>query len=101
MTMMTGIVEAVATKEVKTKFGMKPTFSLKVNGTWVKCGFKNPGANVGDETQFDGESGTYGMEAKNVTITSKGSGAPAAVASSAPPRSVPDRKSTRLNSSHT
>ena len=49
MTMMTGIVEQVSTKDVNTKFGLKPTFSMKVNGTWIKCGFKTHGANVGDE----------------------------------------------------
>ena len=36
MTMMTGIVEAVSTKDVTTKFGTKPTYSIKINGGWVK-----------------------------------------------------------------
>ena len=40
--MMTGVVEATSTKEVNTKFGPKPTYSMKVNGNWVKCGFKDP-----------------------------------------------------------
>jgi hypothetical protein len=75
MTMMTGIVEAVSTKDVNTKFGSKPTFSLKVNGGWVKCGFKNPNASVGDEVEFDGNTGTYGLEAKAVVVLRKGAGA--------------------------
>jgi len=77
MTMMTGIVEQVSTKDVTTKFGLKPTFSLKVNGNWVKCGFKNPNAGVGDEVEFDGNTGTYGFETKAVAILRKGSGVPA------------------------
>lgn len=82
MTMMQGMVEQVSQKDVSTKFGVKPTFSLKVDGSWVKCGFKNPKANVGDEVQFDGESGAYGMEAKNVVVTAKGAGVPPVVAGS-------------------
>jgi hypothetical protein len=74
MTMMTGIVEAVSTKDVNTKFGLKPTFSMKVNGTWVKCGFKTHGASVGDEVEFDGNTGTYGMETKAVNVIRRGSG---------------------------
>lgn len=75
MTMMTGIVEQVSTKDVNTKFGLKPTFSMKVNGTWVKCGFKSHNANPGDEVEFDGNTGTYGMETKAVNIIRKGAGA--------------------------
>jgi hypothetical protein len=76
MTMMTGIVEAVSTKDVNTKFGLKPTFSMKVNGNWVKCGFKSHNASVGDEVEFDGNTGTYGMETKAVNIIRKGAAVP-------------------------
>jgi hypothetical protein len=72
MAMMTGIVEAISTKDVNTKFGLKPTFSLKVSGNWVKCGFKNPNAAAGDEVEFDGNTGTYGLETKAVNIIRKG-----------------------------
>lgn len=82
MAKITGIVEQVATKEVTTKFGVKPTFSFKINGMWVKTGFKNHNASAGDQVEFDGESGTYGMETKGVAIISKGTGvAPSAGAS--------------------
>ena len=74
--MITGIVEATGTKDVTTKFGVKPTFSLKVNGTWYKSGFKNPKADSGDEVSFEELEGTYGKEAKDVKVVSKGSGAP-------------------------
>jgi hypothetical protein len=82
--MQTGIVEAVSTKDVTTKFGTKPTYSIKVNGGWVKCGFKNHNANVGDEVEFDGNTGTYGVETKAVTVLRKGSGVALAVTSSTP-----------------
>ena len=75
MTMMTGIVEAVSTKDVTTKFGTKPTYSIKINGGWVKCGFKNHNANVGDEVEFDGNTGTYGLETKAVAVLRRGAGA--------------------------
>jgi hypothetical protein len=78
MAMMTGVVEAVSTKEVNTKFGAKPTYSMKVNGSWVKCGFKDPGVQAGFEVEFDGVTGTYGMETKAVNILKKVSAAPSA-----------------------
>ena len=83
--MITGIVEATGTKDVTTKFGVKPTYSLKVNGSWYKSGFKNPKADSGDEVQFEESEGTYGKEAKDVKVVSKGSGvAPTSTASSRP-----------------
>jgi hypothetical protein len=75
--MMTGTVESISTKDVNTKFGTKPTFSMKVNGTWIKCGFKDPGVQVGYEVEFDGISGTYGVETKSVNVLKKGGGTPA------------------------
>ena len=71
MTMMTGVVEAVSTKEVNTKFGAKMTYSMKVNNAWVKCGFKDPGVQVGYTVDFDGITGVYGVEAKAVNITNR------------------------------
>jgi len=78
--MMSGVVEAVSTKDVTTKFGTKPTYSFKVNGTWIKCGFKNPNVDVGYTVDFDGVTGTYGVETKAVNITSR---SPAPVAAPA------------------
>ena len=77
MSAMNGVVEQLATKDVTTKFGVKPTYSLKVDGNWVKHGFKKPPCNVGDTIEFDGEEGKYGVEAKNIIVTAKG--APGAV----------------------
>ena len=85
MVMMTGVVEDTSSKTVTTKFGIKPTYSFRVDGTWIKSGFKNPSVNVGDQVEFDGVSGSYGVETKAVVILSRGSGAWAAGASSATP----------------
>ena len=74
MATMNGVVEQLGTKDVTTKFGVKPTFSMKVSGTWVKCGFKNPKVNVGDTVEFEGETGTYGLEGTSIRVTAKGSG---------------------------
>jgi hypothetical protein len=82
MTMQTGIVEQVSTKEVNTKFGPKPTYSMKIAGTWIKCGFKDPGVQPGYDVEFDGVSGTYGVETKAVKILSR-SAATVTVTSSA------------------
>lgn len=76
MTIQTGIVEAVSTKEVNTKFGTKPTYSMKVAGTWIKCGFKDPGVRSGYEVEFDGVTGSYGEETKSVNILRKSGTAP-------------------------
>ena len=72
MSAINGVVEQLATKDVTTKFGVKPTYSLKVDGNWVKHGFKKPPCNVGDTIEFDGEEGKYGVEAKNIVVTAKG-----------------------------
>ncbi|CAB4217456.1 hypothetical protein UFOVP1590_49 [uncultured Caudovirales phage] len=74
MGMMTGVVEQISSKEVNTKWGAKPTYSFKVNGSWVSTSFKNSGVNVGDEVSFDGENTTYGLQTKSVSITAKGAG---------------------------
>lgn len=81
MSAMTGVVEAITTKDVTTRFGVKPTYSLKVDGYWLKHGFKKPSCNVGDTISFDGETGTYGLETKSVTVTAKGEPGAAPVAS--------------------
>jgi hypothetical protein len=90
MAMMNGVVEEVSTKDVTTKFGVKPTYSIKVGGKWVKCGFKNPNVDVGYTVDFDASSGTYGLETKAVNIIARGGAALGTVAGSTavpvPPR---------------
>ena len=90
MPMMSGVVESVTTKEVTTKFGTKPTYSIKVDGKWIRCGFKNPNVEAGYTVDFDAASGPYGLETKSVNVVSRSApvatavAAPVAVPSSAP-----------------
>ena len=54
-------VSAVASKEVKTKFGMKPTYSIKdADGVWYQAGFKNPDVKKGDSLEIEFESTKWG-----------------------------------------
>lgn len=85
MTMMSGVVEQVTTKDVSTKFGVKPTWAIRVNGQMVKCGFKNPNVEVGYQVDFDATASSYGLETKSVNIISKGSHGAAPAATSAVP----------------
>jgi hypothetical protein len=74
MSKMSGVVQELGMKEVNTKFGVKPTFSMKVNSTWVKCGFKSPMCSVGDTVEFEGTAGTYGLEGKEIKVMERGTG---------------------------
>lgn len=65
---MTGVVEQLGGKEVVTKFGPKPTFSFKVNGTWVSAGFKDPKVSVGDSISFEYEPDKYGNKLHDGSI---------------------------------
>ena len=84
MSTMNGVVEELSQKDVTTKFGVKPTYSMKVNGTWIKCAFKKPPCNVGDTVTFEGNSGTYGMEGKDIIVTLRGTGVIAPIPMAAP-----------------
>lgn len=77
---MSGVVESVTTKDVTTKFGVKPTWSIRVGGKWVKCGFKNPNVEAGYTVDFDAVAGTYGLETKAVNIISRTTAPTTAVA---------------------
>ncbi len=57
-----GVVESIGTKEVKTRYGMKPTYSAKIDGEWFKLGFSKPPFGKGDSISFNYEESTYGME---------------------------------------
>ena len=90
MSEVNGIVESIGTKEVKTRFGMKPTFSMKVDGEWYKLGFTKPKCDKGDEVSFSYVEGTYGREvdAKAIIVGAggaKGAPTPAGVV----PRAAP------------
>lgn len=65
-----GVVESIGTKEVKTRYGMKPTYSAKIDGEWFKLGFTKPPFGKGDSISFNYEESTYGneMDVKSITI---------------------------------
>ena len=80
---MSYIIENITSKDVNTKFGPKPAFSIMANGERFSYGFKKPTFAIGDEVDFQFTENTYG---KNVDLTSvrliaKGTGAPAPSAS--------------------
>lgn len=89
MSIMTGVVQEVSQKDVSTKFGTKPTYSFKMDGKWIKCGFKNPKVEVGYTVDFDATEGTYGIETKAVNIVSRSVPVGVSpVATSGPSRSI-------------
>ena len=63
--MQTGVVEAVSTKQVNTRFGEKTAYSVKIEGQWYGNGFKSPGVDKGQQVQFD-----YKMQGNYKNITS-------------------------------
>lgn len=71
--MITGTVEGQSKKEVKTKFGMKPTWSLKIDGEWYSCGFTDPRCSPGDVINFTFTEGRYGKEIDKGSIMKSGS----------------------------
>ena len=79
---MTYTIEDITQKEVNTKFGPKPAFTVMANGERFSYGFKKPTFKIGDTVDFQFTENTYG---KNVDLTSvrllaKGEGAPAPTA---------------------
>jgi len=51
MEIIRGVVEATSAKEVQTKFGVKPAYRIKVNGTWLDWGFKKLTVKKGDKVE--------------------------------------------------
>lgn len=62
ITIENGVIEQVASRDAKTKFGVKPVYSFKVAGEWYKAGFKKPTFVVGDTVSFEYNVTTYGNE---------------------------------------
>jgi len=71
-----GVVESIGTKEVKTRYGMKPTYSAKIDGEWFKLGFSKPPFGKGDSISFNYEESTYGMEMDVKSVTMAGAPSP-------------------------
>ena len=83
MANITGVVSAMSSKEVNTKWGMKPTYSFQVDGTWFKTGFKKGKMNKGDNIQFSYTEGAYGNDVDVGSITVVGADAPTSPAPAA------------------
>lgn len=64
---MSYIIENITNKEVNTKFGPKPAYTIVCGGERYSYGFKKPTFNIGDEVDFQFTENTYG---KNVDLTS-------------------------------
>jgi hypothetical protein len=79
---MTYIVENITQKEVNTKFGPKPAFSIMANGERYNYGFKKPTFKIGDTVDFQFTENTYGknVDLNSVKLLAKGEGAPAPTA---------------------
>jgi len=88
---MSYIIENITTKEVTTKFGPKPAYTIHAGGERFSYGFKKPTFAIGDEVDFQYTENTYG---KNVDLTSvqmlkKGAGGAAPSAPTAGPTKAP------------
>lgn len=77
---MSYIIENIITKEVTTKFGPKPAFTIVANGDKFSFGFKKPAFSIGDEVDFQFTENTYGKQVDHTSVRmlKKGSGAPVA-----------------------
>jgi len=87
---MSYVVENISTKEVNTKFGPKPTYTVVANGDRYSYGFKKPAFKIGDEIEFQFSEDTYGkkIDHASVRMLKKSDGtAPPVTATTAPARS--------------
>ena len=64
---MQGIIEAISTKEVTTRFGKKNTYAIKINDVWYSTAFTKPPAK-GSEVSFDEKDTQYGKEVVKNTL---------------------------------
>ena len=67
---ISGVVSAINSKEVKTKFGVKPVYELVVEGETYKCGFKKPPVKEGMAITLNYDPGKYGNDVVEGSITS-------------------------------
>lgn len=77
-------IEQASTADRNTKWGLKKVHSLKINGEWFQCGFKDPRVKAGDVVNLSFTDDQYGhqIDMSSFVIASKGTGV---VAVSQPP----------------
>ena len=80
------IIENITTKDVNTKFGPKPAYTVMANGERFSYGFKKPTFAIGDEIDFQFTESTYGKQVDPVSVRmiKKGTGVTTATVISAP-----------------
>ena len=80
-------VQEIASKEVTTRFGPKPSYKVKASGEWFNFGFKKPTFSVGDNINFSFTEGKYGkdMDPLTVKVISSGDATGSVMPSAAPP----------------
>ena len=90
---MSYIIENITSKEVNTKFGPKPAFSIKTGEGWFSYGFKKPMFAIGDEVDFQYTENTYGknVDHASVKLITKGAVAVGGGSTSAAPATTPMR----------
>lgn len=88
---MSYIIENITTKEVTTKFGPKPAYTITASGERFSYGFKKPAFAIGDEVDFQYTENTYGknVDLASVQMIKKGTGAPTPSAPTASPAKAP------------
>ena len=65
---MSYIIENITNKQVNTKFGPKPAYSVKTAEGWFSYGFKKPTFNIGDEVDFQYTENTYGKNIDHASV---------------------------------
>lgn len=93
---MSYLVENITSKDVNTKFGPKPAYTVMANGERYSYGFKKPTFKIGDTIDFQFTENTYGknVDLPSVRLLTKGDGAtpaPAPTTASKPSYSPPTR----------
>lgn len=83
---MSYIIENITSKEVTTKFGPKPAYSVYAGGERFQYGFKKPTFGISDEVDFQYTENTYGksIDLTSVRLIKKGEGGPATAPTAAP-----------------
>lgn len=88
---MSYIIEDITTKQVTTKFGPKPAYTITAGGERFSYGFKKPAFAIGDEIDFQYTENTYGknVDLASVQMLKKGTGTPTPSTSVASPAKAP------------
>ena len=88
---MSYFIENITTKEVTTKFGPKPAYTITASGERFSYGFKKPAFAIGDEVDFQYTENTYGknVDLASVQMIKKGTGAPTPSAPTVSPAKAP------------